>query len=247
MGKKKKQEDPVGPFVLIQRMAEKRRAKAHEDWLTAMTPVQRAEYRGATMAAGQVYRCLGHHAEQFGDDELLTRIQQRLHDSKTFSPDEPAPRPFGGEWYALHNLKIHYRKAFHYICNLNPRPQLAGAELQLSLDINSPRYQFQLYKDFRDYHFQFVFGVGLLSDMHFSAEQDEYIYQHPTLQGRFFGCESKILPVYEPTSIDLRLQLPLPDGIPPGLKLLTTVGLWFWWSPTDGPARTHTGMEMEFI
>ena len=199
------------------------------------------------MAAGQVYRSLGHHAEQFGDGELLTRLQKRLHEAHTLRPDEPAPRPFGGEWRALDSVKIHERKQLYHICHLQPQTVLSGNELQLTIDITNPRNQFTFFRDLYNFHFQFVFGVGLLSDMHFSAEQDEYIYQHPTLQGRFFGCESKILPVYEPTSIDLRLQLPLPDGIPPGLKLLTTVGLWFWWSPTYGPARTHTGMETELI
>ncbi len=247
MGKKKKLDGPIDPFVLIQRMADERRAKAHEDWLTAMTPVERAEYRGAAMAAGQVYRCLGHYAEHFGDDDLLTRLQKRLHDAHTNRPDEPAPRPFGGEWHALDSVNIHHRKQFHHICYRQPKPILSGNVLQLTIDITNPRNDFALYRDLYNFHFQFVLGVGLLSDMHFSADQDEYLYQHPTLQGQFFSCESKVLPVSEPTSIDLQLQLPLPDGIPPGLRLLTTVGLWFWRFPTDGPSYRHTGMYMRLL
>ncbi len=249
MGKKKKQEEPVDLFVLLQRMADERKAKEYEAWLAALTPVQRAEYRGATMAAGQVYRCLGHHAEHFGDDKLLDRLQERLHDALrrdlTYGAPGPSPRSIAGDWRPLDRVKIHHRKQFEHICYLKPKPVLSGQELQLTIDIPNPRNQFSLYRDLQN--FQFVFGAGLLSDMHFSADQDEYIYQHPTLQGRFFSCESQVLPVSEPTSIDLRLQLPLPDGVPPGLQLLTTIGLWFWWSPTYGPSYKHIGMYMQLL
>ena len=241
MGKREK--EPIDLFQHLSMKAAERRAEAHQAWLQAMSPTQRAEYRGAIMAAGQIYRCLGDRAEHFGDQKLMQRIQEKLHDAIRNGAPQPSPRPFVTAWQSLHSLKVHETKRMSQICRLRPQPQpqRTANELQLTLEIQSHVF----HESPNLSHFQFVLGAGLLSDMHYNDAIADYQYQHPTLQGQFQGTESPVLPINTPTTINLRLQLPLPDGgLPPGLHLLCSLGLWFWRNEQDGPFFTKTGIEL---
>lgn len=232
---------PEDLFVHLQRSKDEAAVLAKIAAFERLSPLEKAEFRGATLATASFYRCLGPLVEFFADDGLMERIHARmlaiLRDGAAV--DGPRPLAFGELGASLKRIDIHSKKKFDsvFVGRLDVGIAEDRRRVWVGMELDCARNYFDAPEQLS--RVQVMLGVGLLSDLAYSEEAQEYVFAHPGLTGQHFGSRSALMGLDARLSMDLGVDLPL--EVPHGVHLVVTVWVWFFDDRWDEPFLSRIG------
>jgi hypothetical protein len=235
---------PENLFVYLKRIRHEAVARAKIEDFERLGPVEKAEFRGATLATASFYRCLGSLVESFADDGLMDRIHARMLAilQRGAAVDGPRPLAFGEHGASLNRIDIHSRKKWDsvFVGHLDVGIAQDRRRVWVGMELDYARHYFDAPAKLS--RVQVMLGVGLLSDLTYSEAAQEYVFAYPELTGQHFGSRSALMGLDEPLSLDLRVDLPL--EVPEGVHLVVTVWVWFLDALWDEPFMSRIGSKI---
>ena len=232
---------PEDFFVHLHRTRNEAAVRAKIEAFERLGQVEKAEFRGATLAMASFYRCLGPLVELFADDGLMERIHSRMLAilQAGAAMDGPRPLVFGDHGASLKRIDIHSKKKFDsvFVGRLDVEISQDRRRVCIGMELDCARNYFDAPAQLS--RVQVMLGVGLLSDLAYSEAAQEYVFAYPELTGQHFGGKSALMGLDAPLSLDLGVELPL--EVPQGVHLVVTVWVWFFDDLWDEPFFSRIG------
>jgi hypothetical protein len=232
---------PEDLFGHLQRSKDEAAVRAKIEAFERLSPLEKAEFRGATLATASFYKCLGPLVEFFADDGLMERIHARMLAilREGAAVDGPRPLAFGELGASLKRIDLHSKKKLSSVFNgrLDVGISQDRRHVWLGMELDFPRNYFDAPEQLS--RVQVMLGVGLLSDLAYSETAQEYVFAHSGLTGQHFGEKSALMGLDAPHSLDLGVDLPL--EVLHGVHLVVTVWVWFFDDRWDEPFLSRIG------